>query len=178
MDPEEVEPANPTRPVQGATGASIGVRCFEFHTEAAHTEAAHTEAAHSEAAHTLSQVGQHSQLGQDRILMAFNWKLSRKDLEQETDFIRNYLLRIHGAKRFSAIQLYIGLYSIAQLSRQCVVRANRPTLIAILAATSNSTVSRAIQFGAEMGLFEVQTMNVRRGELAAGTYFNLKFPWM
>jgi hypothetical protein len=46
-----------------------------------------------------------------------------------------------------------------------------------LETISNSSITRAMKWGAEMGFFENVSLTCKRGVLGPGTYFRVLFQW-
>jgi len=99
------------------------------------------------------------------------------DFSKPEEWLQAYLLKKFGMKRYLPIKLCLELYKKAQASRLEIVCLNRQDLAKALGTGSNSSVTRSIKWGTEMGLFESVSLTCRKGVLQAGTYFRIKFPW-
>ncbi len=100
------------------------------------------------------------------------------DFSKSEEWLHGYLIKTFGMKRYLPIKLYLEIYKKAQSGQMEIVCLNRHELAKALETGSNSSVTRAIKWGVEMGLFESVSLTCRKGNLSPGTHFKLNFPWM
>jgi hypothetical protein len=100
------------------------------------------------------------------------------DLSRSEEWLQGYLMKTFGMKRYLPIKLCLEVYKKAQNGNFEIVCLNRQELAKALETGSNSSVSRAIKWGVEMGLFDCVSLTCRKGVLNAGTYFRIRSQWI